>query len=144
MQILVWIGCILRSGNVPALNINAIWSESIKSYLKKIHSLSSFLELFWQLNGRPSFTHQCKIGCRGGIVSTRNISEWIFVNLRMLTTQLEHVEENRTMKNVYNKSETHKTLSVQICSSSHRMATGYFLRNWWKGDITIIPIHAVI
>ena len=32
--IFVSIGCILRAGNVPMLTINAIWSESIKSYFK--------------------------------------------------------------------------------------------------------------
>ena len=31
----VSIGCILRSGNVPPLKINAIWFESIKSYLNR-------------------------------------------------------------------------------------------------------------
>ncbi len=41
MQILVSIGCILRSGNVPTLNINAIWSESIESYLNNcVHNLN--------------------------------------------------------------------------------------------------------
>ena len=35
MQILVLIGCILRAGNCPPLNINTIWSLSIKSYLKR-------------------------------------------------------------------------------------------------------------
>ena len=34
MQILVSIGCILMAGIVPPLNINSIWSLSIKSYLK--------------------------------------------------------------------------------------------------------------
>ncbi len=34
--LVVSIGCILRSGIVPTLNINAIWSESIKSYLKSL------------------------------------------------------------------------------------------------------------
>ncbi len=34
MPILVSMGCILRAGSCPPLNINAIWSLSIKSYLK--------------------------------------------------------------------------------------------------------------
>ncbi len=34
--LVVSIGCIFRSGNAPTLNINAIWSESTKSYLKSM------------------------------------------------------------------------------------------------------------
>ncbi len=41
VQILVSFVCILRSGNVPTLNINALWSGSIKSYLKML------FVLFW-------------------------------------------------------------------------------------------------